>query len=168
MWRLLSLLIWFGSGIPGTSDDAEKVRIPKRFPVPVRSTMRIDTGTVHSGDTLYFAIAQDLRQGECVLFREGTPVKAMVTEARQPGVLGRPSLLIIEILGTNASDGTRVGLAGSIRAEGEDRTMESVGSAAGVCCLGLFIPGGKKAAGKGIGTLALTQQDILISCPDQH
>jgi len=100
------------------------------------------------------------------VFREDAPVTAIVCELHGPGVVGRPSLIVLDVQGALAADSTLVPLSGSIRAEGEDLTMESIGAAAGVCCLAIFVPGGRQEIGKGVGTLAVTTTEVRIRCTD--
>jgi len=100
------------------------------------------------------------------VFREDAPVTAIVCELHGPGVVGRPSLIVLDVQGALAADSTLVPLSGSIRAEGEDLTMESIGAAAGVCCLAIFVPGGRQEIGKGVGTLAVTTTEVMIRCTD--
>jgi hypothetical protein len=119
---------------------------------------------VAAGDLVDVRISCDLQSQGCIVFREGTPVTAVVTEAHGPGVVGTPSLIVLEVRSTEAADGTVVPLTGMMRAEGEERTMEAIGAAAGVCCLGIFLPGGHQSIGKGVGTVATTTREVEVRC----
>jgi len=141
--------------------------LPNRFAIPVRTDQNFNPAHLEIGAPVSVIISHDLRWNDCLVFREGTPVSAFISEARGPGVVGRPSLIVLEIKSTVAADGTVVPLSGLIRAEGEDRMMESIAAAAGVCCLGIFIPGGHQSIGKGVGTVALTTTEIEIRCIGQ-
>jgi hypothetical protein len=141
--------------------------LPIRFAVPVKLEGNLSPSTVGVGTSVKLRVAYDLRWHECLVFRAGAPVIAIVTHARDSRVVGSPSLVELEIQSTVAADGTSIPLSGSIRAEGEDREMESIGAAAGVCCLGIFIPGGRQSIGKGVGTVATTIAEVEIQCLDE-
>lgn len=145
---------------------AQDMVLPDRFAVPVRLNRQLDPSRCETGTAVELEISHDVRWHGCLVFREGAPVLAVISEARGPGVVGRPSLLVLHVQRTTAADGTSVPLSGTIRAEGEDRTMESIGAAAGVCCLGIFLPGGRQMIGKGVGTVALTTTEVRIQCSD--
>jgi hypothetical protein len=141
--------------------------LPSRFAVPVSTCRKLSPSHLAVGTQVEVKVSYDLRWQGCLVFREGTPVTATISEVHGPDVVGKPSLIVLDILSTVAVDGTIVPLSGSIRAEGEDRMMESIGAAIGVCCLGIFLPGGRQSIGKGVGTVALTTAEVEIRCTEK-
>ncbi len=157
---LLILILVFNQ-----SKESEKiVVIPRYFTIPVVTAEAYTPNDVSVGSQVKVKISQDVLWKNYLIFRKGTPVIAVVTEANKAGILGKSSLIVIDIRSTVATDGTIIPLKGSIKAEGKDRTMEAIGAAVGVCCLGLFIPGEQQSIGKGVGTIALTTQEVQIKC----
>jgi hypothetical protein len=160
VWRAIVAWLYLqGGAAPGA-----EIILPKGFVVPVRMDRQLDSSHAQVGMTVDLRVSHDLRWQGCLVFRCDAPVSAIVSEVHGPGIVGRPSLIVLDIQSTAAADGTVIALSGTIRAEGEDRTMESIGAAAGVCCLGVFIPGGRQAIGKGVGTLALTTTEVRVQC----
>jgi len=151
------------SGTPSVLE----VTLPKRFAVPVRMDIELTPSNLEQGTTVELRVAHDLRWRGCLVFRADAPVTAIVSEVHGPGMVGKPSLIVLDVQRALAADSTLVPLSGSIRAEGDDFTMESIGAAAGVCCLALFVPGGRQRIGKGAGTLAVTTTEARIRCPDE-
>lgn len=159
-WLYLIGIVFFVQAFPA----GVTTLLPNRFAVPVCTDRELNPLHLKVGASVELKVSYDLRWDGCLVFRSGAPVAAVVTEVHGPGVVGKPSLIVLDIHNAVAADGTIVPLSGSIRAEGEDRTMESVGAAAGICCLGLFLPGGHQSIGKGIGTVALTTAEVNVKC----
>lgn len=162
MFEILVAAFLVQSGNPAV----QEITLPKRFAVPVRMDQKLTPSSLQPGSSVELRVTHDLRWQDCLVFREDAPVTAIVCELHGPGVVGRPSLIVLDVQGALAADSTLVPLSGSIRAEGEDLTMESIGAAAGVCCLAIFVPGGRQEIGKGVGTLAVTTTEVRIRCTD--
>lgn len=142
----------------------QTIILPKYFTIPVLTAREYSPDIVKIGTRVEVKISQDIIWKNFLVFKEGTPVDAIVIEAHDTGILGKSSLIVIDIKSTIAIDGTIVPLKGSIKAEGKDRSMEAVGAAVGVCCLGVFIPGERQSIGKGVGTIAFTKEEVKIKC----
>jgi hypothetical protein len=119
---------------------------------------------LEAGAIIELRISHDLQWQGCLVFREGAPVTATIGDVHGADIIGKPSFIVLDVQSAVAADGSVVPLSGSIRAEGEDLTMESIGAAAKVCCLAIFIPGGHRSVGRGVGTVALTAAEMKIRC----
>jgi hypothetical protein len=146
---------------------AESVTIPVDYPIPIESTGVVDAHKICANDTIHFVISENLRKGNCIVFRKGTPVTLLVRESVPSGSLGRPSRILMEPLSTRAVDGHLVFLKGSVRVEGEDFDVESVGVTA-MCCLGVFLKGSEQNLGRGLGTVAFTRHETAMTCESQR
>jgi len=144
--------------------QASSLQLPNHFAVPVRTTVDLKPTELRVGDSLSLVVSADLHLDGCLVFREGTPVVAVVTESHGPGPIGRASLVVLDIRSSLATDGSMIPLSGSMRAEGEDRSVESLGTTLEFCCLGIFIPGGRQSIGKGVGTVAVTTAAMEVQC----
>lgn len=143
---------------------AKTVRVPESFAVSVESAGYIEAGAVEIGDTLSFRVSKNHNYRGCTVFAMGAPVIVVVRASSNPSALGKPSVLHLEVLRTKTSDDKAVALKGFIDARGQARDAEALGTAAAICCLGVFVPGGRRDVDAGIGTLAFTTEAVDVEC----
>jgi hypothetical protein len=80
------------------------ILLPNRFAVPVCTDRNLSPKYLKVGNPVEIKVAYDLRWQGCLVFRGGTPVTATIIEAHGPGVLGRPSLIVLDVQSTVAVD----------------------------------------------------------------
>ncbi|RMD82080.1 MAG: hypothetical protein D6815_10090 [Candidatus Dadabacteria bacterium] len=145
------------------SSDSE-FELPAHFAIPVEVPGPLKTELLEVGVSVTLRVTHDVMWHGCTVVREGAPVHATVIELSRRGPIGKPAVIVVRIDHVIAADGQKLPLHGRLRSNGEGREMEAIGAAWGVCCLGIFLPGGKRDIGCGTGTIAFTVAPVKLQC----
>jgi outer membrane lipoprotein SlyB len=133
------------------------IEIPVGQQVRVRLGQTIASKNARSGDNWDGTLASDLKSGEAVLAKRGTPVHGKVVEARSSGRLSSPGYLKLQLTSVN---GSPVRSRSVVRqgASHKGRNIKSTVGGAGLgAAIGAIAGGGKGAAiGAGAGAAAGT------------
>jgi hypothetical protein len=133
------------------------IEIPAGQQVRVRLGQTIASNRARSGDNWDGTLASDLKSGESVLLKRGTPVHGKVVEAKSSGRLSSPGYLKLQLTSVGGSPVR----SRTIFRQGGSHKGRNIKSAAGGAGLGAVIGaiagGGKGAAiGAGAGAAAGT------------
>jgi hypothetical protein len=116
--------------IPAYSKSA-KLLLARGTAVPFVFASDVTSKTAEVGDKIPLTLAEDLKAGNVVLVKKGTPAAATVTEVDKPGMGGLPGEVFFQVDSLKA--GTLIKLHGGAAKEGQDKEREAVGL--------MFIPG---------------------------
>jgi hypothetical protein len=100
--------------------------MPEATEFKVRLTQAISSRTSAEGDAVPMVVAQDVAAGGHVFIKEGTPVRAVVSEAHRSGRMGRGGQLSIQIQSTTGQDQQRIPLRSAKSREGANATGSTV------------------------------------------
>ncbi len=144
--------------------NAQKVTLKAGTIVPLRATQQVKAADVEEGQTVDFAVMQDVNvDGKCVI-PQGTLVKGRVSEARKSTIAGTKGRLVITIDRMNLSDGEPIFFSNTaVRINGQNRTPLAVGLGIFVWpCI--FIPGTKAVmpAGYEVQAIIAANKDIEL------
>jgi hypothetical protein len=100
--------------------------------VPLAFGADVNSKTADVGDKIALTLAEDLKAGNVVVARKGTPATATVTEVDKNGMGGMPGEIFFEADSLQAG-GMTVKLHGGAAKEGQDKVGKAIGL--------MFIPG---------------------------
>jgi hypothetical protein len=124
--------------ILGFAQVADKVKLEEGTQVRLRLMQTINSGTVHTGQTISFEVLDDVFINEQVVIKEGAPAWGVIEEAEGKKSFGRAGKLKIRLDYAKAVDGTKIPLRATATNEGKGRGM-GTGIAFGASLL-LFWP----------------------------
>lgn len=87
-----------------------QIKIPGSTEIKVVTTQKISGKKVKIGQSVSVEVAEDVSVSGKIVIRKGTSVKATVSEARKPGMMGRSGRLSIFVESTSTSDGQTIKL----------------------------------------------------------
>ena len=125
-------------GSSGTS--GQLVELPAGTEIKVMTKEKISGRRVKPGQVFMMEIAENLFVGGVIAITKGTPVKAVVSEAKSPGMAGRSGRLSIYLESTKAVDGQLIKLRSAKSGKGGDRFGTAM-ALSYVWGIGLLIPG---------------------------
>src|ERR1700722_12378934 len=117
-----------------------KLLLAEGTAVPLVFASDVNSKTAHVGDKIALTLAQDLKAGDVVVAKKGTPCVATVTEVDTPHVLGRPGEVIFKADYLQA-EGTVIKLRGTAAKEGEDEATKAATLMVIPLPLGLLVHG---------------------------
>jgi len=126
---------------------AGKVSLPKDMDgikVKFDDAKKIDSGTIHEGDTLAISLAEDIKIGGISIVETGAKGIAIATKVVKASRPGKPGSIEITFVDLNpkgsyrSADGGKIKLAGVVSDKGGGRKILSY-----LFILGLFIKGGQ-------------------------
>ncbi len=153
------------SGVGGAKADvcrSGQFRIPGGTEIKVVTLRMISGKSVKIGQVLDLAVAEDLRVDGTLVVAKDNIVKAMVFEARKPGMIGRSGRVSIRFESTTAVDGTLLKLRAGKSGAGGDNFGTSM-TLSVFWGLGLLIPGKNAEIKPGTMVTALTDESKCIS-----
>jgi hypothetical protein len=138
---LLIIFFIFILDVSNFAQGQDKVRLPGQTLVVIRTTQMIDAEKYKVGSTVVLDVAVDVKVGGQVLITAGTPVMAVMDQAKTEGMIGHGGEIAVTIQSTSAVDGTVVALNGSWRATGESEVGGTVAVGLILCPLALLNSG---------------------------
>lgn len=148
----------------GNVADSTDLTLPANFAISVSVPQEIRADDIKAGERVTIVVSNDAHWRGCLVFRAGDSVIGSVMVSEVERTLGKPSRIVIRLESCIAADGSKVAITGMIGSEGKDRSMEAIGAAAGICCLGLFLKGEKKSIAAGVGVTAFTRYPTRVRC----
>jgi hypothetical protein len=100
--------------------------MPEATEFKVRLTAAISSRTSAEGDAVPMVVAQDVSVGGHVFIKEGTPVRAVVSEAHRSGRMGRGGQLSMLVQSTTGQDQQRIPVRSAKTKEGDNATGSTV------------------------------------------
>ena len=149
------------SSVPSSS----AIELPAMTRVPLRAQGMISPQTMHAGDQANFIVAADVRVGDRVVIREGTPATGEVVRSQKRGMIGRPDELTVRVGNTTAVDGTNVPLNGMRTVEGDDKMILSIIGGL-ICLFPLLIKGGRASITPGTTLDTTTVAPVQVRVGD--
>lgn len=126
--------------IATTGQSANLVELSAGTEIKVMTKEKISGRKVKPGQVFMMEIAEDLSADGAIVLAKGSPVKAVVSEAKSPGMAGRSGRLSIYIESTKAVDGQQIKLRSAKSCKGGDRFGTAM-ALSYVWGIGLLIPG---------------------------
>lgn len=110
---------------PGT------VTLDDGTPIRLRTTNTISSADAHVDDRVDFEVVDDIKVGDVVIVKRGTPAIGTVTEARSKGRMGKGGKLNVNIDFTKTVTGEKVSLRGVKDLQGGGHTGAMTGAMVG-------------------------------------
>jgi hypothetical protein len=121
-----------------------KPMLPRGMAVHLVFASDVSSRTADVGDKIAFTLADDIKVGDRILAKKGTPVVGTITEADKARSFGRPGEVFFQVDYLKI-DGTTVKLTGSAALEGHDKLGTAIGLAAIPPGIGGFLTHGDEA-----------------------
>lgn len=138
-----------------------KLLLAQGTAVPLTFASNVNSKTAHVGDKIALTLAQDLKIGDVVVAKKGTPSIATITEVDPPHVLGRPGEVIFKADYLQA-DGNVIKLRGSAAKEGEDEATKAAALMVIPLPVGLLVHGKDAEIQQGAQFTAFVDANTLL------
>lgn len=155
---ILALLI-LGSNADSAQGQKEHL-LAQGTPVFLRLTEAVKARALKTGAIVSVQVGAPIVAGGCEVLPSGAPAEMLVVHANAAGLAGQPDRLELRAYRARDIGGTWIPLEGEYSIQGEDRMLESVGAAATVSCLFLFMKGDPVVIAPGSGWTAFVAQDL--------
>jgi len=109
-----------------TASPGERFLLARGTAVPLVFTAEVSSKTAEVGDKIAIALAEDLKSGDVVVAKKGTPSVAIVTEVDPAGRVGLPGEIFFQVDFLRAGDAV-IKLRGGAAKEGQDKEVKAVG-----------------------------------------
>ncbi len=147
---------------PAASEPA-KVLLARGTAVPFVIASGVSSKTAEVGDKISLTLAEDLKAGDVVVVRKGTPAVATVTEVDKTGMAGAPGEVFFQVDSLQAGS-VLIKLRGEAAKEGQDKVGKAVGLMfIPVVPAGLFVHGKDAEIKQGASFTAFVDADTLLS-----
>src|ERR1017187_3990812 len=139
-----------------------KLLLPRGTAVPFVIASDVSSKTAEVGDKISLTLADDLKIGDVVVVKKGTPAVATVTEVDQTGMGGAPGEVFFQVDSLQAGSAL-VKLRGAAAKEGQDKVGKSIGLMfVPVVPAGLFVHGKDAEIKHGAAFTAFVDADTLL------
>ena len=138
-----------------------KLLLARGTAVPLVFASDVTSKTAHIGDKISLTVAEDLKSGDVVAVRKGTPSTAVITEVDRPRALGMPGEIYFQADSLQA-DGTTVRLKGRAAKEGADKTAKASRLMMTPVPIGLGVHGGDAEIKQGTPFTAFVEMDTVL------
>lgn len=143
------------------SSAPAKLLLAQGTAVPFVFASDVTSKTAEVGDKIPLTLAEDLKAGDVVLVKKGTPAAATVTEVDKPGMGGLPGEVFFQVDSLQA--GTLIKLHGGAAKEGQDKERKAVGLMfIPGAPVGVFVHGTNAEIKQGAVFTAFVDQDTLL------
>jgi hypothetical protein len=123
----------------------------------------VSSKTAEVGDKISLTLAEDLKAGDVVVVKKGTPAVATVTEVDKTGMGGAPGEVLFQVDSLQAGS-VLIKLRGAAAKEGQDKVGKAVGLMfVPVVPVGLFVRGKDAEIKQGTSFTAFVDADTLLS-----
>jgi hypothetical protein len=153
---------------PATSDAAvtpaasANLLLARGTLVPLVFASDVSSEKAEVGDKISVTLADDVKVGDVVVVRKGTPAVATVTEVDGNGVMGVPGEIFFQA-DSILADGAVIKLRGSAAKEGRDHEGKAFGLMfVPVVPVGLFVRGNDAEIKQGSLFTAFVDADVLL------
>jgi len=150
------------SNSAATPSAPAKLLLARGTPVPFVFASDLSSKTAEVGDKISLTLAEDLKAGDVVVVRKGTPSVATVTEVDRRGMGGLPGEVFFQIDSLQAG-GALIKLRGAAAKEGQDKYGKALGLMfVPVVPAGLFVHGKDAEIKQGASITAFVDADALL------
>lgn len=145
-----------------------KVLLAQGTAVPLTFTSGVTSRTAEVGDKIPLTLAEDLKVGDVIVARKGTPAIATVTEVDKNGMGGAPGEIFFEADSLQVG-GTAIRLYGGAAKEGQDKVGKAIGLMfVPVVPVGVFVHGKNAEIKPGALFTAFVDTDSLLPPASQN
>jgi len=109
-----------------TAPPNEKMLLARGTPVPLAFAAGVSSSTAEVGDKIALTLAEDLKAGDVVVAKKGTPSVATITEVDRRGMAGLPGEVFFQVDCLQAGSAL-IKLRGGAAKEGQDKEGKAVG-----------------------------------------
>ena len=147
----------------GAPSASAKVLLARDTAVPFVIASDVSSKTAEVGDKISLTLAEDLKVGDVVAVKKGTPAVATVTEVDKTGMGGAPGEVLFQVDSLQAGS-VLIKLRGAAAKEGQDKVGKAVGLMfVPVVPVGLFVRGKDAEIKQGTSFTAFVDADTLLS-----
>jgi hypothetical protein len=140
-----------------------KLLLARGTAVPFVFASDLSSKTADVGDKISLTLAEDLKAGDMVVAKKGTPSVATVTEVDKPRMAGVPGEVFFRVDSLQAGSAL-IKLRGAAAKEGQDKEGKAVGLMfVPVVPVGLFVHGTDAEIKRGASFTAFVDADTLLS-----
>jgi hypothetical protein len=148
---------------------AADVILEKGTKVRLKLLDKVSSGLNQEGDEVNLTVTDDVKLGDTVIIKEGTPAKAIINELSPKGKIGKAGRLVLAVDVTRAVNGKSVPLSALITKKGEDKFVLSVVLSLLVPPIGLFallMSGENAQFPPGYQIIAKVDDDVILTLED--
>jgi hypothetical protein len=143
-----------------------KLVLARGTAVPFVFASDVSSKTADVGDRISLTLAEDLRAGDVVVVKKGTPAIATVTEVDPTGMGGMPGEVFFQVNSLQAGSAL-IKLHGAAAKEGQDKVGRAIGLMfVPMVSAGLFVHGRDAEIKQGASFTAFVDVDTLLSPAD--
>src|SRR5690242_4244625 len=117
--------------VESLAQSAAPVVLDDGTPIRLRTTNTISSADAHTDDRVDFEVVDDVKVGDVVIIKHGTPAIGTVTEAQPKGRMGKGGKLNVNIDFTKSVAGDKVALRGAKDVKGGGHTGAMTGAMIG-------------------------------------
>ena len=152
-------------GYISNGGDLDRLELPSGTEVKIVTIEKISGKKVTEGQALTLKMAEDVTIGGKVVIRKDTPVAAVVTRAKKPGMAGRGGSLSLVLESTTTVDGQTIKLRAAKSGQGGDN-FGTAFTLSYIMGIGLLIPGKNAQIKAGTVFTAYTDERKFISAAE--
>ncbi|MGA2457767.1 MAG: chitobiase/beta-hexosaminidase C-terminal domain-containing protein [Terriglobales bacterium] len=150
-------------GPTAAASEPAKVLLARGTAVPFVIASDVSSKTADVGDKISLTLAEDLKAGDVVVVKKGTPAVATVTEVDKTGMGGAPGEVFFQVDSLQAGS-VLIKLRGEAAKEGQDKVVKAAGLMfIPVVPAGLFVHGKDAEIKQGASFTAFVDADTLLS-----
>jgi len=139
-----------------------KLLLARDTPVPFVIASDVNSKTADVGDKIALTLAEDLKVGDVVVVKKGTPAVATVTEVDKTGMGGAPGEVSFQVDSLQAGN-VLIKLHGTAAKEGQDKVGKAIGLMfVPVVPVGLFVHGRDAEIKQGASFTAFVDADTSV------
>ena len=140
-WCLTAQIVASTFGL--TAAAAATVRVPGGTPVIVQLNETASTENKAMGDNVRATVAADVTVAGTVVIRAGSPVTAVITHLKKPGMVGAPGAIGLDVTAVQGVTGEMIRVVPqSASGEGDNKQTTSLIITIFCCVLALLMKGG--------------------------
>jgi len=148
---------------PAAAPSGPKLLLARDTPVPFVIASDVNSKTADVGDKIALTLAEDLKVGDVVVVKKGTPAVAAVTEVDKTGMGGAPGEVFFQVDSLQAGS-VLIKLHGTAAKEGQDKVGKAIGLMfVPVVPAGIFVHGKDAEIKQGASFTAFVDADTLLS-----
>jgi hypothetical protein len=117
--------------VQAVAQSAAPIVLDDGTPIRLRTTQTLSSADAHVDDRVDFEVVDDVKVGEMVVIKHGTPAIGTVTQAQPKGRMGKGGKLNVNIDFTRTVTGDKVALRGAKDVKGGGHTGAMTGAMVG-------------------------------------
>jgi len=147
----------------GAASAPVKLLLARGTAVPFLIASDVSSKTAEVGDRISLTLAEDLKAGDVVVVKKGTPAVATVTQVDKTGMGGAPGEVFFQVDSLQAGSAL-IKLRGTAAKEGQDKVGKAVSLMfVPVVPAGVFVHGKNAEIKQGASFTAFVDADTLLS-----